>query len=128
MAQPEMVSIANVAKASVNAYNEKNWDKVRASLTPDCVYEEVATNRKVRGVDETLTLWQGWARAIPDSRATFESQFVSENMVALELWRAVSSWNAVGAGDFSLHFIRNKEQQEVDFLIADGREPFLLVE
>jgi len=51
-----------------------------------------------------------------------------ENMVALELWRAISSWNAVGAGDFSLHFIKNKEQQEVDFLIADGREPLLLVE
>lgn len=51
-----------------------------------------------------------------------------ENMVAMELWRAISSWNAVGAGDFSLHFIKNKEQQEVDFLIADGREPFLLVE
>lgn len=88
MAQPEMVSIVNVAKASVNAYNEKNWDKVRASLTPDCVYEEVATRRKVQGINDTLALWQGWAKAIPDSTATFESQFVSENMVALELtWR-----------------------------------------
>lgn len=49
-------------------------------------------------------------------------------MVALELLRAVSCWNALGAGDFSLHFIKNKEQQEVDFLIANEREPFLLVE
>lgn len=99
MAQPEMVSIANVAKASVNAYNDKNWDKVRASLTPDCVYEEVATNRKVRGVNDTLALWQGWAKAIPDSRATFEGQFVSENMVALELtWRGTHSGPLVTAG------------------------------
>jgi hypothetical protein len=51
-----------------------------------------------------------------------------ENMVALELWRAVSSWNALGGGGFSLHFIKNKEQQEVDFLISNEREPFLLVE
>ena len=50
-----------------------------------------------------------------------------ENMVALELWRGITSWNALGAGDFSLHFIKNKEQQEVDFLIANEREPFLLV-
>jgi uncharacterized protein len=51
-----------------------------------------------------------------------------ENMVALELWRAVSTWNALGGGDFSLHFIKNKEKQEVDFLIANERKPFLLVE
>jgi len=51
-----------------------------------------------------------------------------ENMLALELWRGVNSWNALGSGEFTLHFIKNKEQQEVDFLIADGREPFLLIE
>lgn len=49
-------------------------------------------------------------------------------MVAIELWRAVSCWNALGAGDFSLHFIRDKEQREVDFLITNEREPLLLVE
>jgi uncharacterized protein len=51
-----------------------------------------------------------------------------ENMVAIELWRAVTSWNAMGEGDFSLHFIRDKEQREVDFLIANERVPFLLIE
>jgi predicted AAA+ superfamily ATPase len=51
-----------------------------------------------------------------------------ENMVALELWRAVTSLNDVGYGLFSLHFIKNKEQQEVDFLIANERKPILLVE
>jgi predicted AAA+ superfamily ATPase len=51
-----------------------------------------------------------------------------ENMVAIELWRAVSCWNAMGYGFFTLHFIRNKAQQEVDFLIANEREPFLLIE
>lgn len=51
-----------------------------------------------------------------------------ENMVAAELWRAVTLWNDMGYGSFSLHFIRNKEKQEVDFLIANNREPFLLIE
>ncbi|MEN8245155.1 MAG: ATP-binding protein [Thermodesulfobacteriota bacterium] len=51
-----------------------------------------------------------------------------ENMVALELFRAVVSWNDMGFGSFSLHFIKNKEQQEVDFLIADSNKPLLLVE
>jgi len=83
-----MLSIANVAKASVNAYNEKNWEKAHASLTPDCVYDEVATNRKVNGVNDTLAAWQGWAKALPDSKATFDNQFVADNTVVLELtWR-----------------------------------------
>ena len=51
-----------------------------------------------------------------------------ENIVALELWRAVTTWTDMGYGSFSLHFIKNKEQQEVDFLIAKERKPFLLVE
>lgn len=51
-----------------------------------------------------------------------------ENMAAVELWRAITSWNDMGHGSFSLHFIKNKEKQEVDFLIANNNDPFLLVE
>ena len=51
-----------------------------------------------------------------------------ENRVALELWRAVTSWNDLGRGNFGLHFIKNKEKQEVDFLLSRDQEPFLLVE
>jgi predicted AAA+ superfamily ATPase len=49
-------------------------------------------------------------------------------MVALELWRAVTNWNDLGYGAFSLNFLKNKEKHEVDFLIANGRRPLLLVE
>ena len=51
-----------------------------------------------------------------------------ENMVAIELYRAVTMWNHMGYGRFSLHFIRNKEHEEVDFLIAERHNPILLVE
>lgn len=51
-----------------------------------------------------------------------------ENMVALELWRGVTAWNDMGFGNFTLHFIKNKERQEVDFLLARDNEPFLLIE
>jgi steroid delta-isomerase-like uncharacterized protein len=92
MVQPEMRSIVDVAKASVNAYNEKNWEKVRATLTPDCVYEEIATNRKAHGVNDTIALWQGWAKAMPDSKATFDNQIVKDNTVVLEItWRGTHS-------------------------------------
>lgn len=51
-----------------------------------------------------------------------------ENMVALELYRAVQSWTDLGEGPFSLHYLRNREKQEVDFLIERSGKPFLLVE
>jgi hypothetical protein len=49
-------------------------------------------------------------------------------MVAAELQRAVVLWNDLGYGPFSLHFIRDKNKREVDFLIVDEGAPFLLVE
>ena len=51
-----------------------------------------------------------------------------ENMVALELYRAVSNWNDTGLGDFSLNFIRNRQKQEVDFVLIKKNKPFLLIE
>ena len=51
-----------------------------------------------------------------------------ENQVALELLRAVSTWNDRGWGDFDLHYLRNKENEEVDFLISSKNTPFVLIE
>jgi uncharacterized protein len=49
-------------------------------------------------------------------------------MVALELYRAVTLRNDLGRGSFRLHFIKNKDQQEVDFLIAEANRPLILIE
>jgi len=51
-----------------------------------------------------------------------------ENLVALHLQKLVDAWNDLGQGDFTLHYVRDKEHREADFLIAQGRQPFLMVE
>ena len=51
-----------------------------------------------------------------------------ENMVALELLRCIYSWNEYGYGKFNLHYIRNKDKEEVDFLITENNNPLLLIE
>lgn len=51
-----------------------------------------------------------------------------ENMAAVELLRAVYSWNEHGYGRFGLHYVRNKEKEEVDFLITNYNKPLLLIE
>jgi steroid delta-isomerase-like uncharacterized protein len=85
-------SVADVAKEQVIAYNEKDWDRARAALAPEVVYDEVGTSRKLEGVDDVLTAWRGWATAIPDSRATFHSETVSGNTAVLEItWKGTHS-------------------------------------
>lgn len=59
---------------------------------------------------------------IDDEAARFE------NLSALEFLRAIEAWNDHGWGNFSLHYLRNKDKQEVDFLIAEKNRPILLVE
>jgi len=75
-----------------------------------------------RGIQKEKKLYLFNLPLIQDPGARFE------NAVALELFRAVRNWNDLGLGPFTLHFVRNKEKQEVDFLLARARTPILLVE
>ncbi|MFQ5890840.1 MAG: ester cyclase [Gemmatimonadota bacterium] len=85
MSRQELIT---AAKAPSEAYGEKDWDAVRNALAPEFVYDEVATYRKAEGIDEVIDLWRGWAKALPDSRATFEDPFVDGDTVVLPLtWR-----------------------------------------
>lgn len=80
------------------------------------------TARVARAIQKERKIYLWDYAQIPDAAARFE------NMVAAELQRAVVLWNDLGYGRFSLHFVRDKEKREVDFLIAEEGAPFLLVE
>ncbi len=51
-----------------------------------------------------------------------------ENLVGSHLLKACHFWTDAGEGEFSLHFIRNKEKQEIDFLVAKDGKPWMAVE
>lgn len=51
-----------------------------------------------------------------------------ENLVASALLKAVHLWTDHGYGDFGLHFVRDKEKHEVDFLVSRDGKPWILVE
>jgi steroid delta-isomerase-like uncharacterized protein len=80
--------LIDAAKAPILAYNDKDWDALRTHLlSSDFVYDEVATGRKARGAD-VIPLWQGWAGAFPDSKATVDNALATDNAVILEVtWR-----------------------------------------
>lgn len=52
----------------------------------------------------------------------------SENFIACHLHKAVSFWNETGKGDFGLHYLRDKEKREVDFLLVKDGEPWVAIE
>ncbi|MEK6626949.1 MAG: AAA family ATPase, partial [Bdellovibrionota bacterium] len=51
-----------------------------------------------------------------------------ENMVAGHLLKACHFWQDTGEGKCSLHYLRNKDKKEVDFLIVKNKKPFFTIE
>lgn len=116
------LSISSLSRDLQAAYNTvKNWLSL---LQRFYLLFSIPTwtSRIARAIRKETKVYLLNYSLIDDPAARFE------NMIALELLRAVSNWNDLGYGNFSLHFVRNKEKREVDFLIADGRKAVLLVE
>jgi predicted AAA+ superfamily ATPase len=51
-----------------------------------------------------------------------------ENTIALHLLKACHFWTDTAQGFFQLHYLRNKEKQEVDFCITRDKKVWMLVE
>lgn len=51
-----------------------------------------------------------------------------ENLVACHLLKVCHFWTDIGEGQFDLCFLRNKEKQEIDFLIVRDGQPWLPIE
>ena len=85
-----MANVIEIAKASITAYNEKDWSKAKDTLVADAVYDEKGTHRRIQGDGNIIDAFQGWANAFPDSKATFVSEFGSGDTAVLELvWKGV---------------------------------------
>lgn len=52
----------------------------------------------------------------------------NENLIASHLLKAVHWWTDSEWGDYQLHYLRTKDQKEVDFLISKNNKPWILVE
>lgn len=116
------LSMANLAKDLHVAFDSvKSWLEVFERFF--LVFRIAPWQKKItRAITKEKKLYLFDYAGLPSEAAKVE------NMVAVELFRAVKNWNDLGLGDFSLHFVRNREKEEVDFLIANQEKPFLLIE
>jgi steroid delta-isomerase-like uncharacterized protein len=81
-------SMVDAARGFIEAYNDGDWQRMEAALTPNCSYSEVGSGRYVEGAREVAEFFQGWHRAMPDGRGTVDGVVAGEDSVALEItWR-----------------------------------------
>lgn len=116
------LSISSLAQNLRVSYNSvRNWLTIFERFF--LIFSISPWTKKIsRAIQKERKVYLWDAPRIEEPAALFE------NMVAIELWRAVTAWNDMGYGSFSLHFIKNKEQQEVDFLVARSGKPLFLAE
>lgn len=94
MSRQELIA---AARAPVDAYNAKDWNAVRAAVTPGYVFEELSTQRTITGVDDVVEAWKAWGEAFSDSRATVEKPLVDGDTVVLRL-----TWHGTHTGSLAL--------------------------
>jgi predicted AAA+ superfamily ATPase len=118
----QLLSVPALAQGLQVAYNTiRSW-----LVTLQRFFAVFSITPWTRGVPRAIR--EGQKIYLCDSPRVCDPEARFENMVALELLRAASSWNEMGYGRFSLNFIRTKDQQEVDFILADDGRPVLLVD
>lgn len=80
--------LRQLARDSIEAFNKADWDQWRKLHTPNILYEEVATGRRMTGPDEILTGLKAWREAFPDLTGTITNLVVGDNEVAAEVeWK-----------------------------------------
>ncbi len=87
--------LIRLARDAVDAFNKSDWDRFRAQLTANTVYNEHGTQRSLNGPDEITEAMQGWKQAMPDVKGTVTNSFASGNTVTLEV-----TWKGTQTGPF----------------------------
>jgi steroid delta-isomerase-like uncharacterized protein len=88
-----------VARDSIEGFNAGDWERVKAGLAPDSVYEEAATGRLITGADGIVEALQGWKQAFPDATGTVKGSCGSGDTAALEItWEGTQQGPLEGPG------------------------------
>jgi steroid delta-isomerase-like uncharacterized protein len=80
-----MADLAKIAREAVDAFNASDWERTKALVTADYLYNEVGTQRRIQGPEEVVAALQGWKQAMPDAKGTVTSALASGSTVALEI-------------------------------------------
>ena len=88
-----MADLTQIAREAVEAFNVSDWERTKALMTPDYLYNELGTQRRIQGAEEVVAALQGWKKAMPDAKGTVTNAFASGNTVTLQV-----TWEATHTG------------------------------
>ncbi len=117
-----LTSYTNLAnKVNVSVDTIKRWIKILQSFYY-CFTLQPWTKNITRSLlkEPKIFLWD-WS-LVDDAGAR------AENFIASHLLKAVHYWNDTGLGEYGLHYLRDKEKREVDFIVSKNEKPWFLVE
>jgi predicted AAA+ superfamily ATPase len=118
----ELTNYSNLAnKVNVSVDTIRRWIETLKSFYY-CFSIQPWTKNITRSLlkEPKIYLWD-WSMVMDDGART-------ENFIASHLLKAVHFWTDQGLGEYGLHYLRDKEKREVDFLISKNNEPWFLVE
>jgi steroid delta-isomerase-like uncharacterized protein len=94
-----MADLTTIALEAVEAFNASDWERSKALVTSDYVYNEVGTQRSIEGPDAVIEAMKGWKAAMSDVAGTVTNAFASGNTVTLEVtWEATHDGPLEGPG------------------------------
>jgi steroid delta-isomerase-like uncharacterized protein len=111
------------AQENVAAFNARDWARFKATLSPQSVYDEKGTQRRVQGANQVVKLSQGWTQAFPDAKGTVTSAMASGDTVVLELtWEGTHTGPLQGpAGEYAASGKRVTMPAVQVFTLQDGK-------
>ncbi len=78
-------SSVNMAENLVQAFADKNWAELWSLVDPRVLYNETATNRRMRGIRKFMAIIREWEEAFPDTKFTIKSTKSFGNTAVVEL-------------------------------------------
>jgi steroid delta-isomerase-like uncharacterized protein len=82
----------DIARETIECFNAGDWSRLRELHAPDCVEEELSTERTLHGIDEMVDAAQGWKRAFPDGHGSVSDAYSDGPFAVLELeWEGTNT-------------------------------------
>ena len=81
----------------VEVFNKGDWQRYKEMLTPDTVYEEFGTQRRIQGADQIVDADRAWKEAFPDAEGKISNICSSGSMGCIELtWEGTHRGTLMG--------------------------------
>jgi len=87
--------LTQLAREIVTGYSNANWNGLKGMIAPDGIYNEVGTQREIKGPDAIVETLQGWKKTMTNSQGKVNNAFASGDTVTLQI-----TWTGTQDGPF----------------------------